>query len=184
MVCGSAANGELEGAYGHRHSESGAIVRTGKASGVGTGNKARTFGARNPEHRKAAMLESASDFDSNFYPSYPSMRSVHQIANARRGYFEHLEQIVLVGFSRVDKRAVDTVCEAKQDAGIFVYTRTSISKINHTKVSGQGVLKRLHFVSYAVELCYQLCLARNQDVSTSGGYEAVRARGGKACSTA
>jgi hypothetical protein len=157
----------MEGCYLMLDTESGDFVRSGKV--VGTD---RSFDHRHKEHLKRAMAQGTKDLESLFYRSYPSKGApVSAVEGVRRGYFEDLELCCALGFSR-SFESHKTLYEHKENQ-IFVWDASVLGRINNVKLAGATSQeeKQLHFVGYLVELCYDLALSPDRNVSLNPGFE-------------
>ena len=167
-----AENIRLEGAYGHYFKEECEWVRAGKAAGTDTSTPPADFINRNGQHLTAA-LRSEVTAEKSFYTYFPSMRNPHNIDGIRRGYFEDLEQYSLLAFDR--NGHVDELI--KVEGGIFDWG-DDIQKISSLSFYGSKTLreKQLVVISYFYEMCFDICIAPDSNVSQSTGWEAVGLR--------
>ena len=162
---------DLEGCYLYWHTSSNRFVRSGKVSGGIKGNGSdRTFQTRHREHEKGSELKSSKSKESLFYNKYPSRSGLNE-AREPFGLFEELIQYEGFGFER---RVIGTThCLTDEKNGLFSWSKTTIKKISNcgtiTGIPLQDA--KLDMVAYLFELCYDLCLAKVDNVSRSPGFE-------------
>ena len=92
--------GEREGCYLYRKAKNKIFVRSGKISNAKERETKRTFRDRHNEHKKNAIAGASSDMPSNFYLSYPSISCSSKNNDQEIGFFEDLEMVCALGFSR------------------------------------------------------------------------------------
>ena len=163
---------QVEGSYLYYSTVDGLWIRSGKVVGSSTSN--RCIWMRHKEHRVSAMLMTSNDIESLFYTSYPSNAAANTSDILRRGYFEDLRLFVALGFLRTNAADVDMLVATSAADGILFWPAVSITRIDKTNFRGVANLKekQLHMVGYLFELCYDLMLSPNDNVSQSPGFEA------------
>ncbi len=82
-----------------------------------------------------------------------------------------MEQYCALGFSRQDKSHQSLY--ATTGDGIFLWSDVMLHRIGEIKFPGAKVLadKQLHMVGYMIELCYDLALSSDHNISESAGFE-------------
>jgi hypothetical protein len=157
--------GGMEGCYLFHNDETGDFVRSGKAVGAD-----RSFLERYKEHKHHATTQGVNDLDSFFYHSYPS-KQAGCIGDrmARKGYFENLSLHCGLGFSRDHLHPAIYESSGGVDAPqLFKWDKYVLERFG-TENSVKE--KKLHFVGYLLELCYDLALSNDHNVSRSPGFE-------------
>ena len=162
---------KVEGSYLYYDDMNGKWIRSGKVVGSSTTN--RCIGMRNKEHQKSAELREHKDMESLFYMSYPSETVARTSDGLRRGFFKNLRLFVALGFLRTNATAVDVLVATSAVEGILCWPASTITQITNTNFRGVENLKdkQLHMVGYLFELCYELMLSPNDNVSQSPGFE-------------
>ena len=81
---------------------------------------------------------------------------------------------VELGFLRTNAADVGVLVATSAVSGIIFWLKISIAQIDKTDFRGVANLKekQLHMVGYLFELCYDLMLSPNDNVSQSPGFEA------------
>ena len=160
--------GELHGAYGHLHEEdmrrSGKVVRFTGGGG---------FNKRNPEHKKCAELLTDADRNSGFYPSFPTRTSKHVVEGLQLGWWDELEQVVLLGFDLKNKTATRALTNPSPTQSLLNWSAADLVLIDEVNFRGATKIeeKQLHMVGYLFELAFDLMIARDDNVSKSAGFE-------------
>ena len=141
----------LEGCYLYKDLSSGQFIRSGKTIG-------RSFSERHKEHQKCALSQ---DIRSKFYTRYPAKNATSS-NGLRFGYFENLQQYCGLGFSR-NSNAYKKLYMVEE--GILRWDAKVIAELRKRSKSGEFQDKQLHLVGYLFELCYDLALSPNDNVS-------------------
>ena len=141
-------------------------IRTGKVSGVG--EDACFQGRENTHAKNARQINQMREH--RFYREYPA-KGVANIGG-EEGCFENLE--VYCGMAYDKKESVASLCSDGADESLLVWNKETVAILKERK----GDLKenQLLAVSYLWELCYDLLLAKDDNVSTSPGFEALGLR--------
>jgi hypothetical protein len=156
-----------EGCYLYYDSKFHEFIRSGKVVN-------RSFETRHKEHRKSAELIGAGDRRSKFYNSYPTKGSAHgsNLTNQRRGYFDNLRLYCGLGFNRLTPGHRELFAK---EAGVLSWDEKTLRRLENAKVGGDTHItkKQLHMVGYLFELCYDLAIPPENNVSESPGFEAL-----------
>ena len=154
--------GKLEGSYLYYDLKKGKWIRSGKTSG--DGDDACYEGRNNKHEKNAASLDKMRG--SKIYAYYPIEGEAN--LGARRGYFDNL--VMYVGMAYDKTKNVEPILSSD----LLVWSKQSMAELKKKK----GDLKRhqLDAVAYLWELCYDLLLASNDNVSESPGFEAFGLR--------
>jgi len=156
---------DLEGCYLYYAIEDACWIRSGKVVGDG-----RLFGKRNKEHAKKALEQSMDALNSLFYQTYPS-KNAPSSGCVRDGYFEDLQLYVGLGFSRKQPGHLKLV--AKED-GLLSWEGAILERLQKASLGCNGLQdKQLHAVGYLFELCYDLALSPERNVSQNPGFESL-----------
>jgi hypothetical protein len=100
----------------------------------------------------------------------------------RQGYFEQLELKCALGFYRDNAESLKPLVEMQQSLeGIFLWESNTMEHLMKANIPGAATIvdKQLNMVSYLAEVCYELCLLPDDNMSQSQGYKALI---GKSCS--
>ena len=158
---------DLEGAYLYYDIDDSCWIRSGKVIG-----NDRSFGKRNKEHAKKALELTMDSLKSLFYRTYPS-KNAPSNGCVRNGYFENLVMYVALGFSRKQPQHLKLV--GKED-GLLSWEGAILQKLEKASLVGcNGGLKgkQLHAVGYLFELCYDLALSPDRNLSQNPGFESL-----------
>ena len=158
-----------EGAYLYYDTVRGVFIRSGKVTGRG-------MKKRDDEHLTCAKAKRAS---SKLYEWFPSVHSPRASSKNKKGYFESLMQVVAAGFDGTGE-AGKYVDKDHKNGGFLImsekekgFVKSSMNNLNCTELE-----KFYHFLSYQMELGYELALSPKNDVSQSQGFEAMLGLGG------
>ena len=157
-----------QGVYGYFDINRGCFVRSGKVT-------RRGFDARGSEHEKGAKALTAS---SHFYGVYPSRFSSRAGSREKQGFFESLQQVILVGFDPTsagaqsfDKDVAEggiLLLDEDDKASILASMNTAEGRANPTPI------QKFHdVISYQFEFGYDLAIAPELNVSRSPGFESI-----------
>ena len=162
---------KVEGSYLYHDTVNGNWIRSGKVVGSSLSN--RCIGIRHKEHQASSKLKDHKDMESLFYIRYPSKTTARASDILRRGSFENLRLFIALGFLRTKAAAVDVLVATSPEEGILCWPESAITQISNTNFRGVANLqeKQLHMVGYLFELCYDLMLSPNDNVSQSPGFE-------------
>lgn len=139
-------------------------IRSGKLYG----GEDRGFGDRNSEHEKGSKCRSLKDLKSLFYTYYTHKTEGHGADDLRRGYFEDL--VMYVGLAFSESNGIEHLLDERE--GVFVWSERTLKKLRETNAKGMSTKeKKMHLVSYMLELMYDLLLAPSKNVSVSFGFE-------------
>jgi hypothetical protein len=154
----------MEGCYLSFDREMGRFVRSGK-----TCNPGRTFAVRWREHEECSRKQM---LESRFYQSYPSRSLARANDGMRRGYFDNLQLFCGLGFNRTNLESLKPLVECDS---IFSWKKDVLERIQKKSFCGARNIqdKQLHMVAYLCEICYELALAPEDNVSQSQGFESV-----------
>lgn len=157
----------LEGCYLYYDSMKDRWVRSGKTSG--DGDEACFEGRGNKHFLNSQSTDEMRNL--RFYRKYPS-KGVENLG-ARRGYFENL--VMYCGMAFDPKNAGPLVLP---DSGLFVWNEETMNELRTRAANKDRSLERLQLdaVAYLWEICYDLMLAKNENVSDSPGFEAFGLR--------
>jgi len=158
--------GKLEGCYLYYDRKKNKWIRSGKTSGDGD---AACFAGRGNKHEQNARCKDEMR-KHPLYARYPAF-GVDNVG-AREGYFENLDMYCAMSFH--SKSDVTALCSHDLENSLFVWSGETMEEI---KKKG-GVLQKhqLDAVSYLWELCYDLLLARSDNISVSPGFESFGLR--------
>ena len=166
-----ANDAQLEGSYLHYHEEGCAWIRSGKAVGSDTSAPVNGLVLRNEKgHRKKAASSSLID-GRCFYTLFPSQTNKNQLPD-KLGYFEDLT--LYCGFSFNRSNNTEGLTSTDYDTSIFDWS-LYINGLTNAKMRGTSTLgeKQLVVVGYFFEMCYDICLQPNNNVSNNPGFESV-----------
>ena len=153
-----------EGAYLYFDLVRRVFVRSGKVGGRG-------YSSRDGEHLKEAMKPIPT---SRFYRWWPSERLERAQNKGIRGHFEHLVQLVAVGY---DPKSEQTTYLDRNwdDGGVLILNERHKSLIQSSMRNQKcaEVEKFRTMLDYQFELGYDLALAKETNASTNAGYEAI-----------
>ena len=156
----------LEGCYLYFDRVKNIWVRSGKTSGEG---KDACFEGRGRKHyENSQSIEEMRK--STFYRTYPTVG----VANlgGRGGYFSNLDMHCGMAFDI--REDITHLCCDVDDGGLFVWSEECMSELK--KRSGALKTLQLDAISYLWEICYDLLIARGDNVSGSPGFEALGLR--------
>ena len=140
------------------------FIRSGKVVGRG-------FKKRDDEHLQEAKKITPS---SKFYRRWPSRLALRESNSCAKGHFEHLRQLVAVGFDS-DAQQLQYLDQDWTKGGILVLSERHQKHIdksmNHLKCS--RMVKYQHALGYIIELGYNLALAPDNDESDNPGFESL-----------
>ena len=150
---------KLEGCYLYYDTEGGMWIRSGKAGGDASSN----FGRRDKEHKKAAGKANSTSL---FYMSYPDGITT---SNCARGTWNDLEQYCALAFHGDDTEELK-----KKENGLFEWDRLTIEWMTRTSKGKRSVESmQLMMIAYLIELCYELSIGAEDNISESGGFEGL-----------
>ena len=105
------------------------------------------------------------------YRLYPA-RGVDNLG-ANEGHWDHLDRYCAMAFDAKDSNSAP-LCSVDADDSLFVWSKESIDELK--KKGGRLDKWQRDAVAYLWELCYDLLLARSNNVSKEPGYEAMGLR--------
>lgn len=105
------------------------------------------------------------------YREYPWSEDVECIGEPE-GYFQNL--VTYCGMAYDKRSDTKSLCSAGAADSLFVWSEESIRELK--KKSGDLQQLQLEAIAYLWELCYDLVLAKSNNVSTSPGFEAFGLR--------
>ena len=141
----------------------GVFIRSGKVVRHG-------FQARHDEHLAASKEEKSS---SHFYFMYPSWEGKGKEKRDKLGCFEHLTQIIAVGFDPLSKPAAQ-VDKNYEEGGLLIMSKDDERRIKSCLKKELAVVQKFQKVnSYLFELGYDLALSPENNVSCSPGFESI-----------
>jgi hypothetical protein len=158
VLVGTGEISKLEGCYLYKDPHCG-FIRSEKTVG-------RSFADRHKEHARCALSQ---DTRSRFYTRYPAKNADYS-KQLRHGFFDSLQQYCGLGFSRNASEAYKNLYRT-DGGGILVWEPRVLAEIKARSKNGQEQEKRLHLVGYLFELCYDLALSTNNNVSQNPGFE-------------
>ena len=129
------------------------------------------FLTRDNEHMKETKKSTPA---SKFYRSWPSKHSERAQAQGIKGNFEHLIQLIAVGF--------DPNCERSKyldknwdEGGVLILTERNKSLIRSSmkNLKCEPLKKFHHMLGYQIEHGYDLALSPDMNASGSQGFELV-----------
>ena len=164
------ALGKLEGCYLCYDREKDKWIRTGFARGLST-----CLGSRIKKHQQNS-LSMTEMRKSRFYRYYPSMNAAYNFGRIRNGYFEDLDMYCAMAF---DLRNVYQICSVDGDDSLFVWSKQVMDFLEKKAKSTDVPLRRMQTtaaVAYLWEICYDLMLAKNDNMSDSPGFEGLGLR--------
>ena len=171
---------DMEGNYLIHDRETGRFIRTGKTCNPGRSFAVRYWGPQG--HEYWARKQGFTGLDSRFCSSYPARSSAQSASGMRRGYFEDLELCCGLGFYRDNKESLRPLVETQVDQdSIFSWESDAVARIQKAKIPGTESIqdKQLHVVACLCEICYELTLSPDDNVSVSQGYEVIFGKSGK-----
>ncbi|KAL7536826.1 LOW QUALITY PROTEIN: hypothetical protein ACHAXR_007426 [Thalassiosira sp. AJA248-18] len=156
----------LEGCYLYYDNLKHKWIRSGKSSGDG---KDACFLGRGKKHNDNARSKDQMRVH-RFYRDYPA-RGVENLG-APEGHFENL--VMYCGMAYDKKCDVKALCSDAVNDGLFVWSLESISEMK--RKGGDLKEHQLDAVAYLWEICYDLLLAKGENVSKSPGFEVLGLR--------
>ena len=156
----------LEGCYLHYDRVKMKWIRSGKASGAGV--DACFKGRQKTHERNARSVKQMREH--RFYQEYPA-RGVPNIGGTG-GYFENLERYCGMAFDK--DGGIKQICMESGEGSLFVWRKECVDVLKQRDGSLQE--SQLLAISYLWELCYDLLLAKHDNVSASPGFEALGLR--------
>ncbi len=161
--------GKLEGCYLCYDREKDKWIRDGFAGGLGTNLESRIKKHQQNSRSSTEMRRS------RFYRYYPSKEATDVVGGFRNAYFEDLDFYCAMAF---DPKSVDQICSIDSDDSLFVWSKKFISFLNDRAKAKEVTLKRMQItaVAYLWEMCYDLMLARSDNISDSPGFEGLGLR--------
>ncbi len=113
--------------------------------------------------------------NSRFYRYYPSKEATDVAGGFRNAYFEDLDFYCAMAFN---PRSVDQICSIDSDDSLFVWSKEFISFLDDRAKLKEIPLKRMQItaVAYLWEMCYDLMLAKSDNISDSPGFEGLGLR--------
>ena len=114
------------------------------------------------------MLEQAATKDKLFYQQFPSKDSHPMLHDGRTAYHEELQAYCAIGIKRSN---VESIVDESEE-GIFNWTADSKKSLNNTSRNATiRKEKKIELVEYLLEHVFELLLSKENDVSTSPGFE-------------
>ena len=158
--------GGCEGCYLYYNTKKHKWVRSGKTAGEGDD---ACFRGRGNKHKKnSALIEEMRKL--SFYKCYPT-KSVQNLG-AVRGYFDDLAMYCGLGFDA--KADLSSLLSSSMSTGVFIWSTEVMEELN--KKGGNLQRLQLNALSYLWEICYDLVLAKCDNVSDSPGFESFGLR--------
>ncbi len=156
----------MEGAYLYYDTENSAMIRSGKAVGAG-----RTVLKRCKEHAAKAADRQLDSLDSAFYYHYPSKDANLNGRNDVLADFEDLTAYYAIAFDR--EKLKDAVYSHGMEGSLFHWGDEVMGRLGGVQFPGNLDVrqKQLHMVGYLFELCYDLCIASDKNISKNPGFE-------------
>jgi hypothetical protein len=155
-------NEEEKGSYLYYDTNNHEFIRSGKVSAKG-------FGERHREHLREARKEAIPE--SKFYLSYPTRENVRAKSTSTRGVFEQLTLYIAAGFDSKCSLAAN-IDKSFEEGGVMIMNATDKANINESMKQSPDSLNKFHaFLSYQMELGYDLAIAPSCNVSGSFGFE-------------
>ena len=154
----------MEGAYLHWCQNNNEWVRSWKVSG-------RSFLDWHKEHLSSSKLTSEESQNSKFYSSYPSKDAPPLLLIHCQGFFHNLIQCVGLGICLNNDDVISKFCKEGQ-LGVFLLpkdVKQKIQKMGMRNISANQ--KVMHFNAYLAELAYDLAISKQNNISTSPGFE-------------
>ena len=156
----------LEGSYLYYDKCKCKWIRSGKTSGDG---KDACFQGHGKKHKDNAKSKDQMR-GHRLYREYPS-RGVENLG-ALEGYFENL--VVYCGMAYDKQSDLTALCSDGGNESLFVWSKESISEL---KRKGGDLHKlQLDVIAYLWEICYDLPLAKGENISTIPGFESFGLR--------
>merc|ERR1711865_735544 len=120
-----------------------------------------------------AELLTDADRNSGFYPSFPTRTSKHVVEGLQLGWWDELEQVVLLGFDLKNKTATRALTNPSPTQSLLNWSAADLVLIDEVNFRGATKIeeKQLHMVGYLFELAFDLMIARDDNVSKSAGFE-------------
>ena len=164
MMVGSLA--EMEGCYLYFDPCKYKWIRSGKTSGNG---QDACFRGRGKKHMENARSKDEMRVH-RLYREYPALGVLN--LGAIEGNFDSL--VMHCGMAYDKKESVTSLVSQGEGESLFIWSKETI---NELKGKG-GELKKLQLdaVAYLWEICYDLLLAKAENVSTSPGFESLGLR--------
>ena len=156
----------LEGCYLYFDKEKNKWIRSGKTAGDG---KDACFDGRGNKHKDNATSKDEMR-NHPLYAKYPA-RGCDNIG-AREGYFDNLDMYCGMAFDT--KEDVKSLCSYGADDSLFVWSKESMNELK--KKGGKLQTLQLDAIAYLWEICYDLLLAKGENVSVSPGFESLGLR--------
>ncbi len=130
----------------------------------------RGFQARHDEHFMGSKEEKSS---THFYFMYPSNQGKRQAKRDKLGCFEHLTQVIAVGFDPAAEPAMH-VTKDRNEGGLLILSRDGERRIKYAlKKDLTPVQKFQDVIAYLFEFGYDLALSPENHVSRSPGFESI-----------
>ena len=150
------------GCYLYWDKERKVFIRSGKAT--------RDFEHRHKEHKAGSLLKNSRDLQSKFYASYPSAAVIDKV-DEPLGVFESLTMYCGIGFEMGNSNSTDKICQEK--GGYLHWSKEILDYLSKKRSLNAAQLKtvKVEMVSYLFELCYDLCLGKQDNISSSPGFE-------------
>jgi hypothetical protein len=144
---------------------------SGYASGLST-----NFQTRMKQH-KTNSLSLDQMRGSKFYSYYHSKDSKQNLG-VRNAYFENLDSYCAMAFN---PKNVSQMCSTNDVGSLFEWDEKFVQFLQKKAESKTTSLKRMQLsaVGYLWEMCYDLMLARSDNISESPGFEGLGLRGKK-----
>ena len=158
--------GQMEGCYLYFDTKKKKWIRSGKTGGDG---EEACFHGRGSKHAKnSTSLDQMKE--NECYRQYPS-RGVENLGGTG-GVFQNLSMYCGMAFDK--KQDVKPLYSYGSDDSLFVWSKQNIAELS--KKDGDMKRKQLNAIAYLWELCYDLLLATDENVSVSPGFEAFGLR--------
>lgn len=157
---------KLEGSYVVYHAKKDMWIRSGFASGLTT-----SLGSRKKKHGENSRSFSAMRTN-RFYRFYAS-RGVDDPLVKKKGHFEDLKFYIGMAFDAKDAGPI--YAQDQDDNNLFVWSNEFISFLTEKAGRTETTLERMQLTSasYLWELCYDMMLAHNENISESAGIEGL-----------
>ena len=147
----------LDGSYLFLHGSS--FIRAGAAS--------RGFYNRYVQHKKASELGSEADRSSEFYLRFPHEEFLQNDPHGYRwGHFQHLTQMVGIGFQSTKKQKIVDLFEWEE------FETNALASLSGAGDNGDSlVAKQYRHICYLCELIYGVCIDLEDNISSNPGCE-------------
>ena len=121
-------------------------------------------------NKAGSLLKNSRDLQSKFYASYPSAAVIDKV-DEPLGVFESLTMYCGIGFEMGNSNSTDKICQEK--GGYLHWSKEILDYLSKKRSLNAAQLKtvKVEMVSYLFELCYDLCLGKQDNISSSPGFE-------------